>query len=153
MTYKDSNPKSPHHGLYLSYRDMKRRCYDTKCKTYKYWGGRGITVCDEWLNDYQSFAVWALNNGWQQGLTIDRINSDGRYEPLNCRWVDRREQSLNLRNTNLYECDGKLVSQRKLIEFLWTLKVGDEVCIKKVKCNEIRVGNPYHKNHKNHLSK
>ena len=153
MIYKDSNPKSQYHGLYLSYRDMKRRCYDTKCKNYKYWGGRGITVCDEWLNDYQSFAVWALNNGWRQGLTIDRINSDGRYEPLNCRWVDRKEQSLNLRNTNLYECDGKLVSQRKLIEFLWTLKVGDEVCIKKVKCNEIRVGNPYHRNHKNHLSK
>ena len=153
MTYKDSNPKSPYYGLYLSYRDMKRRCYDTKYKTYKYWGGRGITVCDEWLNDYQSFAMWALNNGWHQGLTIDRINSNGRYEPLNCRWVDRREQSLNLRNTNLYECGGKLISQRKLIEFLWTLKVGEEVCIKKVKCNEIRVGSPYHKNHTNHLSK
>ena len=151
--YKDSHPKSPYVGLCRTYCDMKRRCYNKSYKGYKYWGGRGIKICDEWLENYNNFREWAIAAGWQKGLTIDRIDSNGNYTPQNCRWLDRHKQSLNLRNTNLYECNGIVFSQRKIIEFLWTLNVGDEVCIKKLKCNEMRVGNPYHKNHKNHYSK
>lgn len=149
----DATPKSPYHRLYQSYRDMMSRCNNKNHKHYDLWGGRGITVCEEWLMSYQNFKTWATTHGWEPGLTIDRINSNGRYEPLNCRWISRQEQSLNLRNTNLYECNGRVFSQRRIIEFLWTLNVGDEVCIKKIKCNEMRVGNPYHKNHRNHYSK
>ena len=152
MTYKDSNPKSPYHSLYISYRDMIRRCYNPNFRGYQYWGGRGISVCDEWLNNYNAFRQWAISCGWEKGLTIDRIDSNGNYTPTNCRWLDRKKQSLNLRNTNLYECNGLVFSQRKIIEFLWTLNIGEEVCVKKIKCNEMRVGNPYHKNHKNHYS-
>lgn len=151
--YKDSNPKSPYCGLWRSYKDIIKRCYNKKHKQYNTWGGRGIRMCDDWLNDYELFRAWAIKNGWQKGLTIDRIDCNGDYSPDNCRWIERTKQSLNLRNTNLYECNGFLFSQRRIIEFLWTLKVGDEVCIKKLKCNEIRVGNPYHRNHRNHLSK
>lgn len=153
IKHGDSTKKSPYWGLYNSYRDMISRCTNKNHKHYNIWGGRGITICNEWLEDYQNFKKWALNYGWKQGLTIDRIDSNGIYEPLNCRWIDRKEQSLNLHNTNLYECNGRVFSQRHIIEFLWTLKVGDEVCIKKLKCNEIKVGNPYHHNHRNHLSK
>lgn len=153
IKHGDSIKGSEYNGLYHSYRDMINRCTNKKYKHYNIWGGRGITICEEWLADYQNFKKWALNYGWKKGLTIDRINSDGRYEPLNCRWINRKEQSLNLRNTNLYECNGKVFSQRRIIEFLWTLNVGEEVCIKKLKCNTMRVGDPYHKNHRNMYSK
>ena len=63
LQYKDSNPKSPYYGLYGSYRDIKRRCYNQNYKGYKYWGARGIKMCDEWLNDYNSFRSWAIING------------------------------------------------------------------------------------------
>jgi hypothetical protein len=85
--------------LYAIYKDMKRRCHSPKDKRktgYAKYGAVGIKICDEWLNDRTVFFEWALKNGYQDDLTIDRINSYGNYEPSNCRWVDKTTQSRNM---------------------------------------------------------
>ena len=79
------------------YQGMKQRCYNTNRPNYKYYGGRGIVICDEWLNSFQAFFDWAMANGYQENLTIDRVNTDGNYEPQNCRWVSFKEQATNKR--------------------------------------------------------
>lgn len=71
--------------LYVAFSNMHARCSNPKPK-YKYWQGKGIKVCAEWA-DYAAFKLWALANGYQDGLSIDRIDPDGNYEPANCRWV------------------------------------------------------------------
>lgn len=86
------------HGIW---RGMKKRCYCSNAENYKHYGGRGITICDEWLHDFQAFWDWSMANGYADNLSIDRINGDGNYEPSNCRWVTQREQTNNLR-TNHY---------------------------------------------------
>lgn len=86
--------------LYKVWQGMKTRCYNPKFMYYCNYGGRGITICDEWLNDFKAFYDWAINNGYKEGLTIDRINNDGNYEPSNCRWITRAEQNRNQRKTN-----------------------------------------------------
>jgi hypothetical protein len=76
---------------------MKQRCHNPNQRTYKYYGARGIKVCDEWFHDYEAFRKWAIENGYCEGLTIDRINNDGDYEPSNCRWVSFDVQANNKR--------------------------------------------------------
>lgn len=94
--------KKGKHPIYISWEEMKRRCYNKKSDQYKDYGGRGITVCDEWREHPEVFYKWALDNGWEEGLTIDRIENDGNYEPSNCRWSDRPTQLRNTRrNINL----------------------------------------------------
>lgn len=86
---------------------MITRCYNKKAINYKYYGGRGITICDEWLNDFDSFESWCIDNGWKEGLQIDRIDTNGNYDPSNCRFVTSRRNNLNKRvrstNTSGYE--------------------------------------------------
>ena len=83
-------------------RAMKARCYIPSCSNYEFYGGRGISVCDEWRNDFIAFRDWALANGYTDELSIDRIDPDGNYEPSNCRWVTMTEQFHNrrIRRTN-----------------------------------------------------
>lgn len=74
---------------------MKRRCLDAGWEHYKYYGGKGISICQEWLSSSNAFYKWAITNGYENDLTIDRIDPSGDYEPSNCRWVDMKTQAVN----------------------------------------------------------
>lgn len=93
--------------LFDVWHSMKQRCYYCKSSEYHNYGGRGITVCDEWLHDFQAFYEWAMANGYADNLTIDRIDVDGNYEPSNCRWVTMKEQQNNKRNNHLLTYKGE----------------------------------------------
>ena len=82
--------------LYKAWTNMRNRCNWEKDREYQHYGGRGITVCDEWQNSFEPFMKWALSHGYNDTLTIDRINVDGNYEPDNCRWITRKEQNNNM---------------------------------------------------------
>lgn len=86
---------------------MKERCYDETDRRYKDWGGRGITICQEWIENPNSFLRWAENSGYVPGLTIDRIDNDKGYSPENCRWVSIAENNQNRRSTRFYTIDGE----------------------------------------------
>jgi hypothetical protein len=94
-------------NLYRKWAGMKRRCYYVRGTMYRHYGGRGITVCDEWKNDFESFRNWSLANGYCDGLTLDRIDVNGNYCPENCRWVTQKEQQNNKRNSHLLTCNGE----------------------------------------------
>ena len=105
-----------HTRLYNIWYGMLRRCCVTHDKAYPLYGGRGITVCNEWKNDFFKFKEWAENNGYNDSLTIDRINVDGNYCPDNCRWVSMKEQQNNRRNNHYVVWQGKKYSVTQLAE-------------------------------------
>lgn len=96
-----------HTRLYTVWYCMKQKCYNSNRKDYLYYGMRGIKVCDEWLNDFMAFYNWSMGNGYQDNLTIDRIDVNGNYEPSNCRWVDMKTQCNNRRTNVLLTYNGK----------------------------------------------
>lgn len=93
--------------IYRIYREMLRRCYDSKRPTYKDYGGRGIIVCDEWKNDFMSFYKWAIKNGYTDNLTIERIDVNGNYCPENCTWIIKEDQSKNRRMSHKITINGE----------------------------------------------
>ena len=87
-------------SLYNSWQGMKARCLRKTHPKFPRYGGRGITVCEEWMA-IKGFVEWAIPNGWKHGLSIDRIDNDGNYEPSNCRWVTVAENSRSKKTTKL----------------------------------------------------
>ena len=98
------------HGMsqtrfYKRWRGIIDRCNNSKTINYKYYGAKGIKVCDEWLK-FETFYEWAMNNGYQEGLTLDRIDNSGNYEPSNCRWVTMKVQNNNASFNKVIEYKG-----------------------------------------------
>lgn len=92
--------------LYRIYHGMKRRCYKKNERAYKYYGARGIEICDEWLASFLNFKEWALSHGYTDELTIERIDVNGNYEPGNCKWITRSEQKNNTTQSVWIEING-----------------------------------------------
>ena len=104
--------------IYKIWIDIKKRCYNNKYTRYIDYGGRGISVCDEWKNDFQNFYDWAMQNGYSDELSIDRINNDGNYEPNNCRWTDKKTQNNNTRRNHYITYNGKTLTMSQWAELL-----------------------------------
>lgn len=102
--------------LYRIWHGMKQRCYSETCKDYPKWGGKGISICDEWKDDYAAFRDWSLSHGYADDLTIDRIDPSANYTPENCRWVDWSTQSANRRVVSRYNVGGSLKTLPELAE-------------------------------------
>ena len=102
--------------LYQCYKDMVNRCYKVNNKRYETYGGRGIKVCSEWLNDFYSFRDWALTNGYTDNLTLDRVDVEGNYEPANCRWASQKTQNNNRRNNVVVTYNGETMTLHELSE-------------------------------------
>lgn len=94
--------------IYSSYKSMMNRCYNTNNSHYKYYGAKGVTVCEEWRNDYQKFLDWSLVNGWGKGLQIDKdiLGNGFLYSPTTCKWVTSKENSQNKTTNKIYEYRG-----------------------------------------------
>jgi hypothetical protein len=90
-------------SLYYVFTDMKNRCYRKELPDYKNWGGRGIKICDEWMSDFLLFHNWAMSNGYEKGLTIERKNNNEGYSPYNCTFVTRLVQCNNKSNNHIIE--------------------------------------------------
>lgn len=133
-----SNNNSTHRQsktrLYRCWQHMKHRCYREDDENYSYYGGRGIIMCDEWKDSYENFSKWAIDNGYKENLTIDRIDCDGNYEPNNCRWITQKEQTRNTRRNTFVYLEGKGFSMHKftLSELCEILKVNYPLSVKRI---------------------
>lgn len=97
---------------------MKYRCTQPKYDKYQYYGKRGISVCPEWTDSFDVFQEWALSHGYEEGLTLDRIDNDRNYEPDNCRWVTMKEQANNKTTNHLLTYNGKTQTMQQWSEEL-----------------------------------
>ena len=93
--------------LYSIWKGMKTRCYNKNQPAYRMYGGRGITVCDEWLHDFPAFRDWAISHGYSDDLTLDRKDNSLGYSPSNCRWITYQEQANNTRRNIVIEYNGE----------------------------------------------
>lgn len=108
--------------LYKIWEGMKARCNNKHDTNYSYYGGRGISICNDWANDFMAFYDWAIKNSYTDDLTIDRKDSNGNYEPSNCKWSTKSEQQRNKRNSVYVDING---TTKHLLEW------ADEYKIKK----------------------
>ena len=99
--------------------NMKTRCYNKNDKDYKFYGKKGIKICDEWINDPSLFEEWSLSNGYADNLTIDRIDSNKNYCPENCRWICAKDNNKYKSNTNIININGHIDSG-----IGWSYKLG-----------------------------
>lgn len=111
--------KGNHTRLYNIYHGIKKRCYKKDEKSFNRYGGKGITMCNEWLNDFQSFYDWAMSNGYADNLTIDRIDNSKGYFPDNCRWVTYKVQNNNTSRNHLITYNGKTQTMAQ-----WAFEMG-----------------------------
>lgn len=111
-SHKMSNSK-----IYKAHSGMLARCYNPNSFKYDCYGGRGIFVCDSWL-EFESFYSWAVQNGYKEGLTLERIDVNGNYEPSNCKWVPKREQYYNQRRTRFIYIHERKISLSELKDLL-----------------------------------
>lgn len=102
--------------LYRVWRSMKERCSNPHNKSYRNYGAKGISVCEEWGNDFSNFQNWAINNGYGDKLTIDRIDTKQNYCPENCRWVTTQQQNRNYSRNHKVEYNGKIYCIVELAE-------------------------------------
>lgn len=93
--------------IYIAWKNMKARCTNPNHSDYKYYGNRGITVCDRWLHSFVNF-LEDMIKGWKSGLTLERIKNDKGYYPDNCYWATRKQQNRNKRNNHLILCFDKI---------------------------------------------
>ena len=103
--------------LYQIWAGMRKRCNNQNSYNYKHYGGRGISVCSEW-DDFLAFKEWAVNNGYDDSLSIDRIDVDGDYTPLNCRWADNITQANNKRTNHKIEHNGVIYTVAELARLI-----------------------------------
>lgn len=120
---RKNHPNNTKHGMShtrinSTYRKMKQRCFSETDSRYKDYGGRGITICNEWLgkDGFINFYNWAINNGYDDSLTIDRINVNGNYCPENCRWSTWKEQARNQRKSIIISFEGKTLPLKEWAE-------------------------------------
>ena len=116
-----------HTRIYNIWCSMKQRCYYINSNNYIDYGARGITVCDEWKNDFMAFYNWAMENGYREDLTIDRIDVNGNYEPSNCRWCTASDQSNNKRNNHFVVYNGVEMTVKQLSD-LCGMNYGTLLC-------------------------
>ena len=114
------------HSIWLN---MKARCNNPNRPKYPRYGGRGIKICNEWLESYENFRDWAMANGYRDDLSIDRIDVNGNYEPNNCRWTDMKTQQRNRRNNHLvtFNNETKCITEWAEILGCTTSKIEKEV--------------------------
>ncbi len=132
--------KKEFNNLYGVWGSMKKRCYTSTCEAYKYYGGRGIRICEEWKNNFKKFYEWAIKNGHKRGLTLDRRNNDGNYEPSNCRFVTRVENNRNKPNIKLDIEKVKVIKQLLKEGELSQEKIGTIFGVHNVTISKIKLG-------------
>ena len=132
VTHNQTNTR-----LYSIWTGIKRRCYNPHDKSYQKWyGSKGIRMCDEWRDNFMSFHDWAISNGYTDDLTIDRINSAKNYEPSNCRWATPQVQAINRSNNVRFIYDGEIMTEAD-----WARKL--KVTPTTVKRRFDKYGSPY----------
>lgn len=130
-----TSERSTTHGksktdIYKVWVSMKKRCYNKQNKDYKYYGEKGVGVCDDWRDDFEKFYDWSSNNGYKKGLTIDRIEVNGDYSPNNCRWVDWIVQQNNTTRNIYYFIDNEY---KTIAEISRKYNINDETLRSRVK--------------------
>lgn len=122
------------HPLYFMWKNMVSRCYYTGCGKYKNYGAKGVTVCDEWRHDFQSFYTWAMSNGWKKGLEIDKdklspLQTGQIYSPEYCCFLSHKENMKHTSNSKLVEYKGIV---KPLIEWCENLELNYHLIFKRI---------------------